>query len=167
MSLDGFIAGPNGEVDWIVPDSGIDFAAIFARYDILLMGRKTYEVASQRSKSWDKFGQQWVVVSRTLNPADHPGVTVLASNIPESVAALKHQPGKNIWLWGGGVLFRCLLDAGLVDGVDVSIMPVLLGSGVPMLPAGHRQRLQLYECETLPSGILLLHYSLPAKSPAQ
>jgi dihydrofolate reductase len=160
MSLDGFIAGPNGEYDWIVHDPAIDFAAIFARYDTMLMGRRTYEVASEKGKSWDRSGQRWIVVSTTLKPEDHPGVTILSSGIAETVAALKAEPGKDIWLFGGGVLFRFLLDAGLVDAIDVEVVPVLLGSGVPLLPEGRRQSLHLEESKTLPSGILMLTYTI-------
>jgi dihydrofolate reductase len=162
MSLDGFIAGPNGEYDWILPDPAIDFAAMFARYDTFLMGRKTYEVASERGKSWEKFGQGWIVVSQTLKPEDHPSVTILSVGIAEAVIALKAQPGKDIWLFGGGVLFRCLLDAGLVDRIEVTLMPVLLGSGVPLLPDGRRQPLHLTQSKALPSGILMLTYAVLA-----
>ncbi|MGA3343725.1 MAG: dihydrofolate reductase family protein [Terracidiphilus sp.] len=161
MSVDGFIAGPNSEYDWILPDPAIDFAAMFSRYDTFLMGRKTYEVASERGKSWDKFGQRWIVVSRTMKPEDHPSITILSSGIAEAVIALKAQPGKDIWLFGGGVLFRSMLDAGLVDRIEVTVMPVLLGSGVPMLPEGRRQSLHLTSNKVLPSGILMLTYTLP------
>ncbi len=159
-SLDGFIAGPNGEYDWIVHDPAIDFAAMFAQYDTLLMGRRTYEVATEEGKSWDSFGQRWVIVSTTMKPQDHPNVTILSSHIPETVAAMKAQPGKDIWLFGGGVLFRALLDAGLVDTVEVALMPVMIGSGTPLLPEGRRRSLRLTESKTLPSGILLLDYSV-------
>jgi len=160
MSLDGFIAGPAGEYDWIVPDSGIDFAAIWARFDTLLMGRKTFEVAWERAAAWPDLGHRWMVVSRTLRPEDYPKVTLLSSGVVEAVAALKAQPGKDIWLMGGGVLFRFLLDAGLVDAIDVSVMPVLLGSGVPLLPEGRRQTLHLESSKALPSGILMLCYDV-------
>jgi len=160
MSLDGFIAGPNGEYDWIAHDPSIDFVAMFAQYDTLLMGRKTYEVASEMAKSWDSLGQRWIVVSTTLKPEEHPGVTILSSGVAEAVAAMKTEPGKDIWLMGGGVLFRAMLDAGLVDTVEVEVMPVMLGSGVPLLPDGKRRSLRLDESETLPSGILMLKYSV-------
>ena len=163
-SLDGFIAGPNGEYDWIVHDPAIDFVAMFAQYDTLLMGRKTYEVASEKGKSWDSFGQRWIVVSTTLKPEEHPGVTVLSGGIAEAVAAMKAQPGKDIWLMGGGVLFRAMLEAGLVDTVEVALMPVMLGSGVPLLPEGRRRSLHLEESRALPSGILMLKYSVAPES---
>ena len=101
----------------------IDFAAMFAPYDTLLMGRGTYQVASAEGKSWDSFGQRWFIASTTLKPEDHPKVTILSSRVEQAVAALKAQPGKGIWLFGGGILFRSLLDAGLVDTVAVSLMP--------------------------------------------
>ncbi|MFY9855955.1 MAG: dihydrofolate reductase family protein [Terracidiphilus sp.] len=164
MSLDGFIAGPSGEYDWIVSDPEIDFAAMFAEYDILLMGRRTYEVASAKGKSWDSFGQLWIVVSRTMKSEDHRGITILSTGVPEAVAAMKREPGKDIWLFGGGVLFRALLDAELVDTVEVAVMPVLVGSGTPLLPEGRRQTLHLQSSKALPSGILMLTYSVsPAK----
>jgi dihydrofolate reductase len=74
-----------------------------------------------------------VVISRTLRPADYPGITIVNDAEP-FVAELKTQPGKDIWLFGGGALFHGLLGAGLVDGVDVGVMPVLLGGGIPLLP---------------------------------
>jgi dihydrofolate reductase len=151
----------------------IDFGAMFARYDTLLMGRKTFEVASEKGKSWDTFGQRWIVVSRTLKPDEHPGVTFLSDGIAEAVAALKAQTSpqtqtglqsqKDIWLFGGGMLFRFLLDAGLVDAIDVAVMPVLIGSGIPLLPEGRRQTLHLESSKTLPSGILMLSYEIKPK----
>jgi dihydrofolate reductase len=160
MSLDGFIAGPNGEYDWIVADSAIDYAAIHAQFDTLLMGRKTYEVAKVRRASMEGSGQRWIVVSRTLNPEEHPGITVFSRDVFKAVADLKAQPGKDIWLMGGGVLFRSLLDAGLVDGLDLAVMPVMLGSGTPVLAEGQSQWLNLEKSTALPSGILMLTYTV-------
>jgi len=161
MSLDGFIAGPKGENDWIIPDPEIDFAAIWARFDTLLMGRRTYEVARIRATQWPDLGHRWIVISRTLKPEDHPKVTIISSGIADAVATLKAQPGKDIWLFGGGVLFRDLLDAGLIDTVEVMVMPVMLGSGVPMLPEGRRQSLDLASSKASPRGVLNLTYFVP------
>lgn len=164
MSLDGFIAGPKGEYDWIVPDPSVDFAAIWAQFDTVLMGRKTFEIAQTRRKMFSGSVQRWVVVSRTLKPEEQTDTTILSSDLVKAVASLKAESGpqaqKDIWLFGGGVLFRSLLDAGLVDGIDVMVMPVLLGSGVPFVPEGHQQTLHLESSEALPSGILRLKYSV-------
>ena len=132
MSLDGYIADPHGGYDWIVMDPEIDFDAMFKRYDAVLMGRKSYDAAKQSGYGMPK--PETYVFSKTLQQADAPDVTV--SNNPRStVTALKQQKGKDIWLWGGGELFRSLLELGLVDAVEVGIIPVLLGGGLPMLPS--------------------------------
>jgi dihydrofolate reductase len=159
-SLDGFIAGPHGEHDWIVHDPSIDFAAMFAQYDTLLMGRGTYEIAKAQRKSPLSRGQKWIVVSRTLKPKEHPDVTILSTGVAEAVDALKAQPGKDIWLFGGGVLFRAMLDAGLVDTVEIGLQPIMLGSGIPLLPEGRRRSLKLTESKAMPSGILMLKYAV-------
>ena len=135
VSLDGFIAGPNGEYDWIVMDPAIDFAALFKEFDTAVMGRKTYEVMTAQGGHGDMPGLDVVVFSRTLRPATHPGVRIVNDDPGEVVAALKAKPGRDIWLYGGGDLFRSLLDAGLVDTVELAVIPVLLGAGVPLLPA--------------------------------
>lgn len=160
-SLDGFIAGPNGEYDWIVADPTIDFAALFAEFDTFVMGRRTYEAILAQGAQSPLAGRRVVVVSRTLRPGDHRGVTIVRDDVAGAVAALKAEAGKDIWLFGGGALFRTLLDAGLVDAVEVALMPVLLSRGVPLLPEGHRSPpLTLASSRALPSGILTLSYAV-------
>jgi dihydrofolate reductase len=136
MSLDGYIAGPNGEADWIVMDPEFDFAEIFSRFDTLLIGRKTFDAMQAMGGGGGGMGSdvRSFVISRTMRQADYPDLTIVNDAEP-FVAELKTKPGKDIWLWGGGALFHSLLSAGLVDGVDVGVIPVLLGGGVPLLPA--------------------------------
>jgi dihydrofolate reductase len=135
MSLDGFIAGPNGEHDWIVSDPDIDFGAMMARFDTFLVGRKTFEAMRRMvGEAPPTPGITSIVCSRTLNPADHPDLTITA-DAERLVAELRATAGKDIALFGGGELFRSLLAAGLVDEVGVSVIPVLLGGGVPFLPS--------------------------------
>jgi dihydrofolate reductase len=159
-SLDGYIAGPNGEYDWIVMDPDIDFAALAAQFDTYLMGRRTFETAG----SYAAPGAEVVVFSRTLRPEDHPGVTVVADGVEERVRALKAREGKDIWLFGGGALFGSLLALGLVDTVEVAVIPVLLGGGTPLLPPpAARRALALTGHRLYPqSGIMLLEYAVRA-----
>jgi dihydrofolate reductase len=133
MSLDGYIAGPNGESDWIIMDPDIDFRALFSAFDTVLMGRKSYEAARQQGGGGGMPGMQAFVFSRTLRQADCPGV-IVSDQPAETLAELKAKPGKDIWLFGGGLLFRSFLELGLVDAVQVAIIPVLLGGGLPLLP---------------------------------
>jgi dihydrofolate reductase len=144
MSLDGFIAGPKGEYDWIVMDPDIDFAALMGRFDTFLIGRKTFEVMRRMGDAAPPApGIRNVVFSRTLRPEDCPGAT-LSDDAERVVAELRTKPGKDIALFGGGELFRSLLAAGLVDELGVSVIPVLLGGGIPLLPSpADRARLKL------------------------
>jgi dihydrofolate reductase len=145
MSLDGYIAGPNGEYDWIVMDPDIDFTALMARFDTFLIGRKTFE-AMRRIGGGDRAtpGIRNVLCSRTLQPGDCPKSMTLSSDAEAFVTDLRATPGKDIAIFGGGELFRSLLAAGLVDEVGFSVIPVLLGGGVPLLPApADRARLKL------------------------
>lgn len=157
-SLDGYIAGPNGEFDWIPDEPEIDWQAFMSRFDTILMGRHTYEIAAAQGPS---SGMRTYVFSRTLKPEDHPQVTVVAAEAERVVRELRAERGKDIWLMGGGVLFRSLLEAGLVDAVEVGLVPILLGKGLPLLPeTANHTRLRLTETKTYPSGIILLNYDV-------
>jgi dihydrofolate reductase len=162
VSLDGFIAGPNGEYDWLVMDPSIDFGALFKQFDTAVMGRKTYEVMTAQGGHGAMPGLDVIVFSRTLPRAVYPGVRITSDDPSKIVAALKAKPGGDIWLFGGGALFRSLLDAGLVDTVEVAVMPIILGVGIPLLPPGASTKLVLTDQKTLKrSGIVALSYSIP------
>ena len=143
MSLDGYVAGPKGESDWIIMDSAIDFATLASSFDTILLGRKTYEASRQQGGGPGMPGIQPYVLSRTLRQSDSPDATV-SDDAKGTVSQLKGQPGKDIWLFGGGTLFRSLVGLGLVDTVEVAIIPVLLGGGIRMLPdPAERAKLRL------------------------
>lgn len=161
-SLDGYIAGPGGDFDWIPHDPAVDFASLFANVDTVLVGRRSYEAARQTGATPWPAGARVYVFSRTLLPEDCPGVTVVGDDAAGVVAALRAEAGNGeIWLFGGGELFRSLLDAGQVDSVEVTLVPVLLGGGVPLLPPGARRtHLALESTRRYPSGMVGLHYDI-------
>jgi len=165
-SLDGYIAGPNGEADWIIMDPEIDFNSIFSQFDTLLIGRRSFE-AMGKYGGGSMPGIKSIILSRTLKPTEHPKLTIFGEKSLEQVAALKEQPGKDIWLWGGGELFRCLLDAGLVDTVELAIIPVLLGGGIPLLPASAKQaKLKLTNHKIYAkTGTVSLEYAVQKPTP--
>jgi dihydrofolate reductase len=162
VSLDGFIAGPNGEFDWIIMDPAIDFGAMYKQFDTAVMGRKTYQVVSAMGEDGGMQGLDVVVFSRTLPPIVKPRLKIVSDDPREYVAALKAEPGRDIWLYGGGEFCRTLLDAGLVDSFEVAIIPVVLGAGIPLVAQGRLATLVLSDYKVLPeSGIVALAYALP------
>jgi dihydrofolate reductase len=160
-SLDGFIAGPNGEFDWIVVDPEIDFAAMYAGFSGLVMGRRSYDVFLATGGGVGPALPVYVY-SRTLPVGERDGVTVAADAVAHVRALKADGDGKPLWLWGGGELFRQLAAAGLVDGVDVAVIPVLLGGGLPLLPApGPRLSLALRSHRLYAAtGTLFLEYDV-------
>ncbi len=162
MSLDGYIAGPKGEFDWISTDPDIDFKEIFSHFDTLLVGRRSFEAMVGQGQAGGWPGMKTVVFSRTLKASAYPDVTMVSDNVAAVVKKLKAQPGKDIWLFGGGELFRSLLDAGVVDGVGVAVIPVMIGGGIPFLPAPAKlAKLKLTKHKLYPkTGIVALDYDV-------
>ncbi len=147
-SLDGYIAGPGDEFDWIVIDPYIDFDELFEQFDTYLLGRRTFEVTA-REDSPVPSGSRTFVFSNTLCQSDFSDITIIGDNWKEAVQSLREEPGKDIYLFGGGVLFRSLCEEGLVDTVEVSILPILLGGGIPLVPElSTRIELELVEQKT-------------------
>lgn len=162
MSLDGYLAGPNGEADWIVMDPDIDFNALFQQFDTFLLGRKTFEMMVKSGQGGSSPGTKTLVFSKTLRQSDYADVTIVSDDPKKVLTELRKQSGKDIWLFGGGALFRSLLEAGCVDRVEVAVVPVLLGEGIPLLPApAKRAKLKLVGHKVYAkSGIVSLEYEV-------
>ncbi len=160
MSLDAYIAGSNGENDWIIMDPEIDFREIFGRFDTLLLGRRTFQAMS-RGGPVSMPEMQTLVFSRTLRQQDYPDVTIVAEKPEEAIACLRSKAGKDIWLFGGGSLFRSLLEVQLVDTVELAVIPVLLGQGIPLLPPpAQHVKLRLVGNKAYKTGIVSLEYAI-------
>ena len=160
MSLDGYIADPQGGYDWIVMDPEIDFGEMFKGYDTVLMGRKSYDLAKSEG-GYGMPGPKAYVFSRTLKQADCPDASVSADPA-KTIAALKQAKGKDIWLFGGGELFKSLFELRLVEEIEVALIPVLLGDGLPLLPrSDQRAKLKLIKQRLFQkTGTLMLNYEV-------
>lgn len=160
-SLDGYIAGPGGEFDWIPEEPAIDWNAFMDRFDTTIMGRKTYEITLEAGAEGGPPPLPTYVFTSTLTETPDAHVTLVSSEPADTVRALKKEPGKTIWLLGGGMLFAHLLAHGLVDQVEVAVVPILLGGGIPLLPESNRRiGLQLQGSQSYPGGITLLTYDV-------
>lgn len=178
-SLDGFLAGPGGELDWLhfSKDAQAIMAETWKSMDAMLFGRKTWELAQgaqgggggKRGKSGKggkaaagapKAGPASYLFSRTLALAPG-GMTLVRDDAGGFVRRLKEGPGKDIIVMSGGNLARSLFDAGVIDEVGLNIHPVLLGSGTPtFLDAGRRVRLELLETRSLDGGCVFVRYGV-------
>jgi dihydrofolate reductase len=160
-SLDGYIAGPNGEVDWIVSDPAIDWSELYAGIDTVLLGRRTYELTLEPGAPAWPAGWRVCVFSRTLPPGERGAATFVTRDAAAKVQELRAEDGKDIWLFGGGALAGSLLAVRLVDVVEVTIVPVLLGAGIPLFATGApRTPLRLTDSRVYPSGVVSLRYEV-------
>jgi dihydrofolate reductase len=160
-SLDGYIAGPDGEYDWIPVDPEIDFEAMYAGFGGIVMGRRSYEVFVATGGAPGPALPTYVY-STTLPEGERDGISFARDAVAHVRALKTSSAGKPLWLWGGGNLFRQLADAGLVDRVQVAIVPVILGGGLPLIAApGPRLKLELRrERVYRTTGTLFLEYDV-------
>jgi dihydrofolate reductase len=160
MSADGYIAGPNGEHDWITMDPSIDFIAQCGQFDTAIMGRATYAKAIAMHGDASLPGLETVVFSRILSPGSAGGVTIVREDARKVVFEMKRMTGRDIWLFGGGVLAARLLEAGLIDSIDIAIMPVVLGKGTKLFETGLPAKFLLADHVVLEnSGVVVMRYA--------
>ena len=173
ITLDGYIEGPNGEIDWLVRDKETDFGDILSDIlndkDIIFYGRISYdkwgnyqpdENASQKIKDAYKLlhSKQKYVLSKSKK-GDNTNAIFINSNIKERVLEIKEQPGKNIWLYGGTKITTAFINLDLIDEYRLAVHPVILGKGTPLFQdIDGRHKLILAEAKGYKSGVTLLTY---------
>lgn len=166
-SLDGFIAGTDGAIDWL--HFSKDVQDVMSKYwksvDTILMGRKTWDFAVSQGGGGGGGSSKMTtyVFSRTLKSVSGKGVHLISSDPGAFVRELKQKPGRDICVLGGGELAQSLFEAGVIDEVGLNVHPILLGSGVPFFrDAGRRIPLELAESRTLDGGCVLATYRVRA-----
>lgn len=171
VSLDGYIARPDGAADWIIMDPELDLQAYAKAFDVIVAGRKTLPPPKTEGKA--KGGASmgdiaYYAFSRTVRPGKHGGVEYVNQAPPEFIHQLKTRPGKDIWLFGGGELTREFLKKDLIDRMDLGIMPVLLGEGIPLFPRGFPQRnFTLVKFQAYKSGVVMASYARKSAKPPE
>lgn len=171
VSFDGFIEGPNGELDWIEfgPESGSALTEFIQEIDTVLYGRVSYEMwgnppITESSSEFEKtfYGalseMDRYVFSTTKTEFDG-NAKVVKDGIPELVADIKNKPGKHIWLYGGASLITTFMNLDLVDEYRLAIMPAIIGKGKPLfIDVADRHKLKLIDAQPSKSGVLAVKY---------
>jgi dihydrofolate reductase len=165
-SADGYIARPDGDLDWLTshpaPKGFYGFNAFMKSIDTEILGRKTYEEGLRLGAKFEGKTRA-IVFSRHAPPADAPaGVEFVNDDIAQFVTRLREQPGKDIWLMGGGDIIASFLDAQAIDEFVISIFPVFIGDGIPLIARRHRHvSLELLSVERFENGVMQVHYRVP------
>ena len=165
ISLDGYIARPDGAVDFLFMPKDYSMAPFFKRVDTAVMGRKSYEMGLKLGggKLYN-YGMKCYVFSRTLGSIAHEDFAIVREPLKPFVEALRTKKGKDIWLMGGGELTRAFLQDDLVDELYLGVVPVLIGAGIPAFPSGFpEQKFALIENKTYSKGMIALRYERSRK----
>jgi dihydrofolate reductase len=167
ISLDGYIARPNGAVDFLFMPKDYSMADFFATIDTAIMGRKTLDAALRMGGgSLSASTMATYVFSNSKPPGERDGI-VFVNELPATfIRQLRKRPGKDIWLMGGGELARAFLNADLVDRLYLGVVPVLLGEGIPLFQGGFPQRdFTLLDNKTYSRGLVALTYKRSRPKP--
>lgn len=160
VSLDGLIEGPNGEYDWCFTDQDYGLTHFFERIDTIFFGRKSYELVLKNNDHYFD-GKKWYVFSTTLHEPKDKNTTFINKDIVATVNAIKNEPGKDIWLFGGASLVTTFINEGLVDELELAVHPILLGSGKPLFQnISKRIKLQLTNSKIYSSDLVQLFYDV-------
>jgi dihydrofolate reductase len=159
ISIDGYIARPDGTFDFLFMPRDFSMAEFFASIDTGIMGRKTYDVAKAQGEGGFGPKIKTYVLSRTLPPGEREGKTFVNVSPQALVEEIRQHQGKDVWLMGGGEVARDFLKVDLVDELHLGVVPVLLGEGLPLFPGGFPQRnFELIENKSFSRGLISLKY---------
>ena len=158
ISLDGYIARPDGSVDFLFMPKDYSMGPFFKTIDTAVLGRKTHDDGLKMGGTFGG-GIKYFVFSRTLPPGERNGITFTNESPGAVISAIRKQPGKHIWLMGGGELIRDFLKEDLVDELYLGVVPVLIGEGIPLFPSGFPQReFDLIKNKSYSQGMIALKY---------
>jgi len=162
VSLDGFIEGPHGEIDWCFTDQDYGLKDFFKQIDTLFIGRKTYELmismGDNASPGFPKFKEY--IFSSTLEKVKDDAV-LIKDDIKSKVKEIKNENGKDIWLFGGGSLTTSLMNLDLVDEIGLAVHPVILSGGKPLFSEiKKRVELELLDSKVYSTGLVFLKYAI-------
>jgi dihydrofolate reductase len=164
ISADGYIARPDGDVAWLDrprPKGNYGMSAFVKSIDTILMGYKTYAKGLEMGMKSSGFGPKIrnYVFSRHPREAPLPAFEFVNEPVKPFAQRLRAQPGKNIWMMGGGEIIASFLDAGEIDEFRIHVIPILIGEGIRLIQPCHRSiRLKLLAAKSFPDGVVLLHY---------
>jgi dihydrofolate reductase len=160
ISLDGYIARPDGSVDFLFMPKDYSMGPFFKRIDAAVMGRKSYEMGLKLGGGkLNNYGMKCYVFSKTLGSIAHEDFAIVKEPPKSFIEVLKKKKGKDIWLMGGGELTRSFLQDDLVDELYLGVVPVLIGEGIPAFPSGFPQRkFKVTENKTFSQGLIALKY---------
>jgi dihydrofolate reductase len=160
ISVDGYIARPDGAVDFLFMPRDYSMADFFAGVDTAIMGRRTFDIAREMGAGSSGYGSMKVyVLSRSQPAGERDGVVFTRESPARLVKRIRQRPGKDIWMMGGGEAALDFLKADLIDELYLGIVPVLLGEGIPLFRSGFPQRdFRLIENKTYSKGLIALKY---------
>jgi dihydrofolate reductase len=158
VSADGYIAGPEGEFDWLFTDQDYGISDFMREIDCTLMGRSSFDIIYEHDKNF--FRDNLNIVFTSSSPPGFTGNANFTSEDPAKVVSeLRKKPGKSIWLVGGGMLAGTLLEAGMIDELLLSYHPVVLGKGIPLFRSGSAVHLfQTIGVKTFESGLVQVRF---------
>jgi dihydrofolate reductase len=168
VTLDGFIEGPNGEIDWCIMDDDMDFEGFLSGIDTIFYGRVSYDTwgnfqpdtnASEAEQALWKGVHSKNKFVFSSQPGKDDKATFISTDLVSKVTEIKKQDGKNIWLYGGASLIKTFIQSGLIDVYRISVHPIALGSGKPLFEnLQERLELRLIKTNVFKSGVVQVIY---------